>query len=1106
VCANVFRFVGNDPGVPGRLNLNWNPQFRTIAADFEAIPGLIVPSDLAPTQVGIATEGIFGNVTTLAPVRCDLDPLRQPQLHAVTDPWVDASRRTLTIRGLGFGAGGLVTLDGVVVPTTAWSDTQIDVSVPAGHPVGPHQLEVTRSDTGLSTVNGLTLHVLGGAYNPQRFEVGPGRAYAPAETLPATANHAIQNAIDAAATFVAASAANAARGALVVVYPNVPSADPRQNPRGAYYENLILHAPVKLQGVGPGSPDGAVRGSIVDGLAFGGDSPVSTDWYVRMGTLAWAGNQTVFDASVISIFVPSTGRSAFPTAFDPATAPSIDGFDLRGGNQVGFPNNIDPVTGLPTGQPGGLVTQGGAIYANGYARNLQVTNNVVQNNGGAYGTIRIGNPDLPAPLTDNQNDGVRILNNRILANAGTNLAGGIGIFSGANGYEVAFNDVCGNFSAEYGGGIGHYGLSPGGRIHHNRIYFNRSYDEGGGVMIAGALPVVATADYGAPGGPQGSGAVDIYANLIQANIANDDGGGIRFLMAGNFPMNVHDNFIVNNVSTHEGGGVSLNDAPDVRFHHNTVMKNLTTATAVTSTGIPAPAGLSSSAHSDQLQRSLPAGAPTFSDPLLFNDVFWDNRAGTRSGGTVTGLGNPGDVAPVDNWDLGVADGTGLLSPTNSVLQTNEGVVPSPSNASADPGVVQTYDVHVSFDVWRNNPAFIGAILAAVELPPNLMGDYHLAGTGSPAFNLGAASKGGVAASASDADGDGRPARGGFDAGADEIPDLNANLGIAKTDGVAAVQPGQLVTYTLTVTNAGPGAAIGATVTDALPSALTGATWTCAASAGSSCGTASGSGSLQATVNLSNGGSATFTLTATVSPGATGSLSNTASVAPPAGMADPVPGNNSATDTDAVVVVAFPALPILDTFNRASTNNLNTGAPAGVSWSQLSAPFVGAALRVNATQAYAASSLFPYAMWNSPTTGFGARQAAEFAFANAPGSASWLILKGSGGSAARPMNFIRVMYAAGTVSIATTTNLGISFTARTSFPAAFAAGDRMTALAEANGRVSVWRTSGAASTLLGTVVIPTSGAGSWPQGTGGGRIGLQLSTGARVDDFRGATVP
>ena len=123
--------------------------------------------------------------------------------------------------------------------------------------------------------------------------------------------------------------------------------------------------------------------------------------------------------------------------------------------------------------------------------------------------------------------------------------------------------------------------------------------------------------------------MDIYNNLIQGNLANDDGGGLRFLMAGNFRFNVYNNMIVNNVSTHEGGGIGINDAPNVRVFNNTIMKNITTATAVTSDGTPAPAGLSSSANSVQLQATLPAGSPAYSNPLVFNNIFWDNRAGTR---------------------------------------------------------------------------------------------------------------------------------------------------------------------------------------------------------------------------------------------------------------------------------------------------------------------------------------------------------------------------------------------------------------------------------------------------------------------------------------------
>ena len=79
-------------------------------------------------------------------------------------------------------------------------------------------------------------------------------------------------------------------------------------------------------------------------------------------------------------------------------------------------------------------------------------------------------------------------------------------------------------------------------------------------------------------------------------------------------MDVVNNTIANNVSTHEGGGISLDDAPNVRIVNNTVMKNLTTATAVTSDGQPAPAGLSTGANSDQLQTTLPGRVPAVQQP------------------------------------------------------------------------------------------------------------------------------------------------------------------------------------------------------------------------------------------------------------------------------------------------------------------------------------------------------------------------------------------------------------------------------------------------------------------------------------------------------------
>ena len=124
----------------------------------------------------------------------------------------------------------------------------------------------------------------------------------------------------------------------------------------------------------------------------------------------------------------------------------------------------------------------------------------------------------------------------------------------------------------------------------------------------------------------------------------------------------------------------------------------------------------------------------------------------------------------------------------------------------------------------------------------------------------------------------------------------SNLRVAKTANPTQAVPGTTLTYTITVTNDGPSPVTGATVTDTMPSVLTGVAWTCTASSGSACNTASGTGNINTTVNLANGGTATFTVTAQVPANATGPIANTASVTPPTGVTDPDPGNNTTTVT------------------------------------------------------------------------------------------------------------------------------------------------------------------------------------------------------------------
>ena len=140
----------------------------------------------------------------------------------------------------------------------------------------------------------------------------------------------------------------------------------------------------------------------------------------------------------------------------------------------------------------------------------------------------------------------------------------------------------------------------------------------------------------------------------------------------------------------------------------------------------------------------------------------------------------------------------------------------------------------------------------------------------------------------------------------------ADLVVTKSNGVDRVVPGTEVVYTVVVTNRGPSPVTGATVSDPIPLILRdqarglrsfeGPTWTCVASAGSVC-PVGGTGNVLATVDLLVGGTATFTLRGLVTPTDVGTVVNTATVTAPAEVLDPLPGNNSATDTDRLTPLA-----------------------------------------------------------------------------------------------------------------------------------------------------------------------------------------------------------
>ena len=108
---------------------------------------------------------------------------------------------------------------------------------------------------------------------------------------------------------------------------------------------------------------------------------------------------------------------------------------------------------------------------------------------------------------------------------------------------------------------------------------------------------------------------------------------------------------------------------------------------------------------------------------------------------------------------------------------------------------------------------------------------------------------------------------------------------------------------------------GATLLDVMPPEVSGASWTAIYTGGGS-GPASGSGDINALLNLPVNGTATLTVTAPTRLEAMGNLSNTVTVSPPPGMSDPDLSNNTATAFNPV------SLPQVDLRMTKVVNNVS----------------------------------------------------------------------------------------------------------------------------------------------------------------------------------------
>ncbi|MES2672300.1 MAG: hypothetical protein V4673_18025, partial [Pseudomonadota bacterium] len=163
---------------------------------------------------------------------------------------------------------------------------------------------------------------------------------------------------------------------------------------------------------------------------------------------------------------------------------------------------------------------------------------------------------------------------------------------------------------------------------------------------------------------------------------------------------------------------------------------------------------------------------------------------------------------------------------------------------------------------------------------------------------------------------------------------SSNLSLVKTATPSPVAVGQLLTYTLTVSNAGPSAILAAStfsIVESLPAGLTGCSYTPSAgtfTVGTIASGATGTGTWTG-VAIPSGGNATLTIACTVGAAAAASITNTATVVPPAGTADPdcsgapvaCAGGNTGTVTTPVT------RPQLTMTKTASAASFVVGVPA-----------------------------------------------------------------------------------------------------------------------------------------------------------------------------------
>lgn len=700
---NMLTNCMNDPGPivdrrPGSSTFGqkivdpmYNPMFSNFCYTWPFMPG-----QTAYLDTPVLPIAAFATGSGYAPVDCqypDATPaIKRVDGNGTFGPYIDmnplAGAKTLTIKALGdvdvlnpayigptstktatnqprikrhYGFGvqgmnGVVTLGGVALAVTSWNDNEIVVAVPANAVTG--QLEIT-ADNGKKTEDGITVTIEDSSVPNYRVPtyVNASDNAVPYPNQNLGLAHLVQDAIDAAQP-----------GDLIILN------------EGSYPELVIMWKPVRLQGVG--------AASVILNAAKYPTTKVE-NWRARIEPLFGMGAlgvPLVGVAQVDPLPGQPIGGVAFtePTTFGGQEAPGITvlakdpaaiacndtttfaaGFPtslVKDSNFTCAPSRIDGVS--VTGGDGG-----GGVQVNGWAHNLEISNNRIYGNAGTtQGGLIIGQRHINRPVDVNGalitlNGNVKVHHNAVTTNGTVEpliglqarvgaAPGGIGLYVGSDNYQVTNNWVCGNYSSGDGGGIAHVGLSLDGNISNNKILFNQSYNQsspvnGGGLFVGGEDRAGVMTE--------GSGNVTVDANLIMGNYAQSGNGAGVMLFSVNgtdvakstdpanwWKVSLTNNIITNNVAGWSGGGISMMDTLNSSIINNTVVSNdsvgiagnlfstvVGLATTGPSTTVPSPAGISSDLTSAALLATVPLplqAEKSISKPTLTNNVIWHNRS------------------------------------------------------------------------------------------------------------------------------------------------------------------------------------------------------------------------------------------------------------------------------------------------------------------------------------------------------------------------------------------------------------------------------------------------------------------------------------------------